>query len=56
MEAQGVEAQVEGLSLEDRPSMQHRPSLYGEDDGSHPTASFVILCIAIEADLFKLLF
>ena len=40
MEAQGVEAHVEGLSLEDQPPMQHRPSLYGEDEGSHPMVGF----------------
>ena len=35
MEAQGLEAQVEGLTL-DKPS-QHRPSLYGVEDDDHAT-------------------
>lgn len=51
MEAQGVEAHVEGLSLEDQPPMQHRPSLYGEDEGSHPTVqsrSFMMLQQALD--------
>jgi len=33
MEAQGLEAQVEGLSVDDKPR-HHRPSLYGEEDES----------------------
>ena len=40
MEAQGLEAQLEGLSVDDKP-MQHRPSLYGEDEGSSSTVSYI---------------
>jgi hypothetical protein len=46
MEAQGLEAHLEGVALDEKPAMQHRPSLYGEDDENHPTVqsrSFLML-------------
>lgn len=50
MEAQGLEAQMEGLAVDSRP-MQHRPSLYGEDEGGHSqvqSRSFMMLQEALD--------
>jgi len=50
MEAQGLEAQVEGLTIDDKPS-QHRPSLYGVEDDDHATIhsrSFLMLQKALD--------
>jgi len=51
MEAQGLHAEVEGLSLEDGATQKHRPSLYEEDDGTHSqvqSRSFIMLQQALD--------